>query len=101
MKIRKQYKNEDGTITEVEGTEEEIAKFEKKRNKKQDEGATKKKDILYGKEIVYVPYYVYPPPVFVPFVQQVPYNPPFYEITCTGDSITGHAWSSTTIEMKS
>ena len=92
MKIRKQYKNDDGTITEVEGTEEEIAKYERKRDKKKDEGTSKKKDILYGKEVVYVQHYVYvPQPVLVP---QAPY--PAYPWTTT----CGDSYSSNTLDIK-
>jgi hypothetical protein len=49
LKVKKQYKNQDGTITEVEGTEAEIESFEKKRDKK-NESAQKKKEILHGKK---------------------------------------------------
>jgi hypothetical protein len=49
LKIKKQYKNADGTITEVEGTEAEVESFEKKNNKK-NESAQKKKEILHGKK---------------------------------------------------
>jgi hypothetical protein len=48
VKIRKEYKQPDGTIIEVEGTEEEIEKYERKQKKKQ-EGAEKNKRVLYGK----------------------------------------------------
>lgn len=96
IKIRKQYKNDDGTITEVEGTEEEIAKYERKRDKKKDESTTKKKDILYGKEHIYVPYYV-PVPSQPALIPCNPY--PSYPWTVTCDS-SNQVYSSTTYEIK-
>lgn len=52
LKIKKQYRNPDGTLIEVEGTEAEIESFEKKqrKQKQQIESDEKKKTILYGKE---------------------------------------------------
>ena len=47
LKIRKQFKNPDGTITEVEGTEKEIREYEKKKEKI-NEVPQKKKGIILG-----------------------------------------------------
>ena len=53
VKIKKQYKQADGTIIEVEGTEAEIEGFEKKQTKQkaQIEQSERKKTILYGKDL--------------------------------------------------
>lgn len=53
VKIKKQYKQPDGTIIEVEGTEAEIEGFEKKQQKQkaQIEQSERKKTILYGKDL--------------------------------------------------
>jgi hypothetical protein len=48
MKIKKQYKQDDGTLIEVEGEEWEIEAYEKKQAKK-NESLKKKKEILHGK----------------------------------------------------
>lgn len=48
LKIKKQIKNSDGTITELEGTEAEIEAFLKKESKKQ-ESVQKKKSLILGK----------------------------------------------------
>lgn len=52
VRIRKQYKQPDGTLIEVEGTESEIEAFEKKQQKQKvsNEQAEKKRTILYGKD---------------------------------------------------
>jgi hypothetical protein len=52
IRVKKQYKQSDGTLIEVEGTEDEIERFEKKQRKQKssNEQAEKKKTILYGKE---------------------------------------------------
>lgn len=49
LRIKKQIKQPDGTILEIEGTEAEIEAYEKKQNKK-NESAQKKKEILHGKK---------------------------------------------------
>lgn len=48
LRIRKQYKNPDGTVTEIEGTVEEIAEYDRQleKNKPKQEGFKKKKEIL-------------------------------------------------------
>jgi hypothetical protein len=53
VKIKKQYKQPDGTIIEVEGSEAEIEAFEKKQHKqkRQIEESERKKTILYGKDL--------------------------------------------------
>jgi hypothetical protein len=53
IKIKKQYKNDDGTITEVEGSEADVEAFEKKQRKQksQIEQTEKKRTILYGKDL--------------------------------------------------
>jgi hypothetical protein len=53
LKIKKQYKQADGTLIEVEGDEAEIEAFEKKQRKQkaQIESESRKKTILYGKEL--------------------------------------------------
>lgn len=53
IRIKKQYKQSDGTLIEVEGSEAEIESFEKKQHKQksQIEQAEKKKTILYGKDL--------------------------------------------------
>lgn len=48
LKIKKQIKNSDGTFIEIEGTEEEIERFEKKQKKKY-ESEQKRKEVLLGK----------------------------------------------------
>jgi hypothetical protein len=53
VRIKKQYKQPDGTIIEVEGSESEIEAFEKKqkKQKQQIEETERKKTILYGKDL--------------------------------------------------
>lgn len=53
LKIKKQYRQPDGTLIEIEGTEAEIESFEKKqrKQKQQIESEEKKKTILYGKDL--------------------------------------------------
>lgn len=53
VRIKKQYRQPDGTIIEVEGSEAEIEAFEKKqrKQKQQIESEEKKKTILYGKDL--------------------------------------------------
>jgi hypothetical protein len=54
LKIKKQIKNSDGTITELEGTEAEVEAFLKKQNKKDESTQTKKKNLILGKEMAAV-----------------------------------------------
>lgn len=48
LRIRKEFKQPDGTVIEVEGTEAEVEAYEKKQTKK-NESAQRKKEILHGK----------------------------------------------------
>lgn len=48
LRIKKQYKQPDGTMIEVEGSEAELEAYEKKQQKK-NESAQRKKEILHGK----------------------------------------------------
>ena len=50
LKIKKQIKNTDGTITEVEGTEAEVEAFLKKQNKRNEDVEQKKRNLILGKE---------------------------------------------------
>lgn len=84
IKIKKQYKQADGTLIEVEGTEAEVEAFEKKqrKQKQQIEETEKKRTILYGKDLdllrkiiaeelakqpKYNYHYHYPPPYYRPY----------------------------------
>ena len=51
LKIKKQIKNSDGTITELEGTEAEVEAFLKKQSKKDESLVQKKKNLILGKEM--------------------------------------------------
>jgi len=51
LKIKKQIKNSDGTITELEGTEAEVEAFLKKQSKKDETVSPKKKNLILGKEM--------------------------------------------------
>ena len=53
VRIKKQYKQPDGTLIEVEGTEAEIEAFERKQQKQKAtiEETSRKKTILYGKDL--------------------------------------------------
>ena len=49
LKIKKQIKNSDGTITELEGTEAEVEAFLRKQEKKKESIENRKKDLILGK----------------------------------------------------
>jgi hypothetical protein len=51
LKIKKQIKNSDGTITELEGTEAEVEAFLKKQSKKDESLVQKKKNLILGREM--------------------------------------------------
>lgn len=116
LKIKKNIKQQDGTIIELEGTEAEIEAWEKKQAKRQkSENIKQEKTILYGKDllknirkiivkeiakrpsqIIYTPYaqpsIVYPEPLGPPlwcnplFKQEPLPAPPLVTIT-TADNI--------------
>lgn len=52
LRIKKQIKNSDGTITEIEGTEAEVESFIRKHQKRNESPESKKKNLILGKEAV-------------------------------------------------
>jgi hypothetical protein len=51
LKIKKQIKNSDGTVTEIEGTEAEVEAFLRKQEKKKESIDNRRKDLILGKKM--------------------------------------------------
>lgn len=91
--MKRTFKHPDGSEETFEGTAEELAEYERKLKREQQE---KRPDVLKGApDVVYVPYYVQPyvppaqyPPIFV--------NPQPCWVCGAYDCHQNHIWCGTT-----